>query len=238
MRGLILAAGFVVALASPAVAGDVTPDRVIVTPGDTVTASLLGEWFSSPGSALPIAIRWLGPGTIQVRAPGFSALGFADGRTFIGMTRTSASGTARDSAPRFSVLRLVPSADGTIAAEFSDGLFTTPNRHETWTRTTAVGDGLPTFGDYVYVEELPEPIERLSPDYPDWARKKGVEGVVMIQALVGRDGLVKDVRVVKSIPDLDDYAKAAVKQWRFKPALSKGSPVAVWVAVPVKFSLH
>jgi len=99
-------------------------------------------------------------------------------------------------------------------------------------------DGLPAFGDYVYVEELPEPITRVNPVYPDLAREAGVDGTVNVQALVGKDGRVKDVRVVKSIPMLDDAAKSAVRQWVFKPALSNNKPVAVWVGVPVKFSLH
>lgn len=97
---------------------------------------------------------------------------------------------------------------------------------------------LPKFGDYVYVEELPEPITKVAPIYPDIAREAGVDGVVMIQALVGKDGRVKDVKIVKPIPMLNDNAVAAVKQWVFKPALSNNKPVAVWVAVPVRFSLH
>jgi periplasmic protein TonB len=97
---------------------------------------------------------------------------------------------------------------------------------------------LPKFGEYVYVEELPEAISRPAPVYPDIAREAGVDGQVLVQALVGKDGKVKDTRVVKSIPMLDAAAVAAVKQWVFKPALSNNKPVAVWVAVPVKFSLH
>jgi len=85
---------------------------------------------------------------------------------------------------------------------------------------------------------LPEPVTRVSPVYPDLAREAGVDGTVNVQALVGKDGKVKDVRVVKSIPMLDEAAKAAVRQWVFKPALSNNKPVAVWVGVPVKFSLH
>jgi len=97
---------------------------------------------------------------------------------------------------------------------------------------------LPKFGEYVYVEELPEAITKVSPDYPEIAREASVDGTVMVQALVGKDGKVKDTRVVKSIPMLDASAIAAVKQWVFKPALSNNKPVAVWVAVPVKFTLH
>ena len=99
-------------------------------------------------------------------------------------------------------------------------------------------DDLPQFGEYVYVEELPEAITKVKPDYPDIAREAGVDGVVLVQALVGKDGKVKDVRVVKPIPMLNDAAIAAVRQWVFKPALSNNKPVAVWVAVPVRFSLQ
>ena len=97
---------------------------------------------------------------------------------------------------------------------------------------------LPKFGEYVYVEELPEAVSKVQPVYPEIARDAGVDGTVLVQALVGKDGKVKDTRVVKSIKMLDDSAVAAVKQWVFKPALSNNKPVAVWVAVPVKFSLH
>lgn len=97
---------------------------------------------------------------------------------------------------------------------------------------------LPSFGDYVYVEELPEAITTRSPVYPDIARDAGVDGTVLVQALVGKDGKVRDTRVVKSIPMLDKAAEEAVKQWVFKPALANNKPVAVWVAIPVKFSLN
>ena len=97
---------------------------------------------------------------------------------------------------------------------------------------------LPKFGDYVYVEVLPEAITRVPPNYPEAARHAAVEGTVMLQALIGKDGRVRAVRVRNSIPMLDDAAMAAVRQWVFKPALSNGQPVAVWVGVPVTFTLH
>lgn len=93
-------------------------------------------------------------------------------------------------------------------------------------------------GAYVYVEELPEPIVRVPPSYPDAARIAGVDGTVMVQAFVCACGEVSDVRVVNSIPLLDQAAVEAVRQWLFKPALTDGEPVAVWVGIPVKFSLH
>jgi TonB family protein len=100
--------------------------------------------------------------------------------------------------------------------------------------STDDGD-LPKFGEYVYAEELPEAVRRVPAIYADAARAQHIEGTVMVQALVGRDGLVKDTKVVKSIPSLDQAAVEAVRQWSFKPAKAGGKPVAVWVAVPIRF---
>lgn len=97
----------------------------------------------------------------------------------------------------------------------------------------------PALGDYVKVEELPEVLEKVAPIYPEAARAARIDGVVMVQALVGKDGNVRDVLVVRSIPELDGAAKECVRQWKFKPAKDDhGQPVTVWVAVPIKFSLH
>jgi TonB family protein len=98
--------------------------------------------------------------------------------------------------------------------------------------------GTPQFGEYVYVEELPEAVTKVPPEYPPAARDAKIEGTVLLQALVGKDGRVSDTKIVKSIPGLDEAAAACVRQWVFKPARAKGEPVAVWVAVPVRFSLQ
>ena len=100
------------------------------------------------------------------------------------------------------------------------------------------GPDHPQAGEYVYAEELPEAITKVPPTYPDEARDAKVQGMVVVQALVGRDGSVKDVRMQKSIPPLDAAAMACVRQWKFKPATAKGEPVAVWVTIPVRFALH
>ena len=96
-------------------------------------------------------------------------------------------------------------------------------------------DALPKLGEYVYVEELPEAIKQVPPNFPDSARDEGLEGVVVVQALVGKQGRVLATHVQRSIHGLDDYAVEAVRQWRFKPARTGGEPIAVWVAIPVKF---
>ena len=98
--------------------------------------------------------------------------------------------------------------------------------------------GLPGPGDYVYVEELPTAITKAVPVYPEEARRAGVSGTVMVKALVARDGRVVDAKVASSIPELDDAAIQSVRQWEFKPAMNKGQPIAVWVMIPIKFTLH
>jgi TonB family protein len=96
----------------------------------------------------------------------------------------------------------------------------------------------PDFGEYVYVDELPEAIARVPPIYPEPAREAGIQGTVVIQALVCTSGMVFATRVVSSIPMLDEAAASAIRQWLFVPARAYHVPVAVWVAIPVRFTLH
>ena len=95
--------------------------------------------------------------------------------------------------------------------------------------------GQPDPNAYVATDEAAEPIYTVRGTYPDIARQAGVEGTVVVQALVGTDGHVRDMRIVRSIPMLNGAALEAVKQWRFKPAATGGKPVAAWVSVPISF---
>ena len=88
------------------------------------------------------------------------------------------------------------------------------------------------------VDELPEVSKRVAPIYPLDARRDDVSGVVFAQALVGKDGAIRDVFVVSGPVALRDAALDAIWQWRFKPAVKDHQPVAVWVMVPVKFTLR
>ena len=96
----------------------------------------------------------------------------------------------------------------------------------------------PDTGAFVPVDALPEPLVRVPPAYPDPARQAGVDGTVVLEALVCACGEVSEVVVAQSIPMLDEAAITAVRAWLFQPALRAGEPVATWVTVPVKFSLH
>lgn len=99
-------------------------------------------------------------------------------------------------------------------------------------------EGLPNPDDYVAVEEMPVLIQIPQPVYPDLARDMGTEGTVVLRLLVGKDGKVADVRVVSGPEVLQEAAIIAAKQASFKPALQQHRPVAVWVQVPIKFSLQ
>jgi TonB family protein len=81
-------------------------------------------------------------------------------------------------------------------------------------------------------------IYRVDPAYSEEARKARFEGVVIVEAIVRRDGLVDVVNLVRRIGlGLDQNAIDAVKKWRFKPAMKNGSPVEVPVRVEVHFHL-
>lgn len=73
----------------------------------------------------------------------------------------------------------------------------------------------------------PEPTAKTEIEYTDQARQEGVEGRLVLKVTVDANGAVTDVVVVSSVdPSLDAAAIAAVKQWRFKPAMACGKPVA------------
>jgi TonB family protein len=92
-------------------------------------------------------------------------------------------------------------------------------------------------GDFALVDTLPEVTKRVRPTFPSVARVMELSGVVVIQALVGKDGAVKDAFVITGHPVFRDDAIEAIWQWHFKPAVYHGDPVAVWVAIPVRFTL-
>ena len=77
------------------------------------------------------------------------------------------------------------------------------------------------------------------PVYPPTMRLAGREGVVQLDAIIGKDGTVTSVRVISAQvhPDFAIAAADAVRQWRFSPTLLNGSPVDVVMTVTVQFSL-
>lgn len=83
----------------------------------------------------------------------------------------------------------------------------------------------------------PEQIRHVAPVYPANAIAAGVQGVVMLAAVIGEDGRVRDVRLLRSIPMLDQAAIDAVKQWEYVRSQLNGTAVPVVIAITVQFRL-
>lgn len=87
--------------------------------------------------------------------------------------------------------------------------------------------------------EPPSLLREVKPDYTEEARRRGVEGEVVMEIVVRRDGSVGDVRVLKGLGfGLDQRAVDAVRQWRFTAATRLGKVVDVLVEVSMEFKLR
>jgi periplasmic protein TonB len=80
-------------------------------------------------------------------------------------------------------------------------------------------------------------IHDVPPQYPPEAGRARLEGAVVLMAVIGQDGSVKDVRVESGLPILAQAAIDAVKQWRYKPYLIDGQPVEVDSRITINFTL-
>lgn len=105
------------------------------------------------------------------------------------------------------------------------------------TNTPPVADPDPPEGVFVAFDEPPVPLVHPDPIYPDWARENGIEGRVILHALIGVDGRVRRITVIRAIPGLSESAAEALRRWTFRPAKSNRQPVAVWIEVPFLFRL-
>ena len=77
------------------------------------------------------------------------------------------------------------------------------------------------------------------PRYTELARRAGVQGTVILEAVIDKKGRVSNVRVLKGLPmGLDAEAMAAVQEWIFEPAQMDGRPVAVYYTLTVNFQIQ
>lgn len=80
-------------------------------------------------------------------------------------------------------------------------------------------------------------INQVKPVYPPLARQARVSGVVILEAVIGKDGSIAEVKVISGHPLLQQAAIDAVSQWKYKPTLLNNEPVEVQTTVTVTFSL-
>jgi len=82
---------------------------------------------------------------------------------------------------------------------------------------------------------------KVLPAYPEEARQQGLTGKVILETVVLRTGEVADIRVLRVVPaDFEPFAEAAVaavREWRYEPAMRSGEPVDCYFTIVVEFAL-
>jgi periplasmic protein TonB len=81
-------------------------------------------------------------------------------------------------------------------------------------------------------------IYQVNPAYPPLARQARVQGVVVMEAVISRDGMIESLRVVTGHPLLNQAALDAVRQWKYRPTMLNGEPVEVITTVTVTFTFN
>ncbi len=102
-------------------------------------------------------------------------------------------------------------------------------------------DILPLPDTFIPFDEPPIPVKSVDPVYPDLARRAGMEADIWVNALIDKEGKVRDVLIAKPAEQLADFEKSATDAayggvWR--PAIANGQPTAVWITYKVSFRLR
>ena len=92
--------------------------------------------------------------------------------------------------------------------------------------------------EFFAVEEQPVRLQEVTPEYPMAARSAAIEGTVFVRALVGANGSVEQVEVLRGHDLLNDAAIAAARVTKFTPAKQNGMPVRCWVQMRFAFVLE
>lgn len=87
------------------------------------------------------------------------------------------------------------------------------------------------------VSTPPVAVDKSMPAYPEEARKQGIEATVVVKFVVGEDGQVEDLKIVKGHPLFDEVVLAVVRAWTFRPATLEGKPVRMARMVKIPFRL-
>ena len=80
-------------------------------------------------------------------------------------------------------------------------------------------------------------IRKVQPTYPPLARQARIQGQVLLQAEISKDGTIQNLRLISGHPMLTSAAIEAVKQWRYKPYILNGEPVEVETQITENFTL-
>jgi protein TonB len=90
------------------------------------------------------------------------------------------------------------------------------------------------------VDTPPTPSHRVQPEFPERARRSGIQGFVTLRIKIRADGSVDTVQVVEASPAgvFEEPAIASIKRWQFKPGIYQGDPVDVWANQTLRFELN
>ncbi|MGA2696786.1 MAG: energy transducer TonB [Terriglobales bacterium] len=106
--------------------------------------------------------------------------------------------------------------------------------------TSSQGDGVTTnAADRAAVSSSATNVvtHSVTPNYPTLAKQMQVQGAVILEALIGKNGNIQNLRVLSGPAILSDAARDAVKQWHFKPYLMAGQPVETQARITVNFTI-
>jgi periplasmic protein TonB len=117
-----------------------------------------------------------------------------------------------------------------ISSSASD--LTQPQVSATVQPAANAGERVKMSADTSHVLERP-----VQPSYPMLARQMKLQGAVVLQALIGVDGAIQDLKVLSGPAILASAAQEAVRQWRFKPYLQNGVPVETEAKITVNFTI-
>jgi len=96
--------------------------------------------------------------------------------------------------------------------------------------------------DFVPWDDPPVPIGRIDPEYPDFARRARIQGTVVLEVDVFKDGTIGNIEVKRSVQPgpggVDEAAINAVRKVRFQPGKSLGKPVDTKVIIPLEFKFN
>jgi TonB family protein len=94
--------------------------------------------------------------------------------------------------------------------------------------------------DYIELDVTPKPKTKISPVYPEEARKAGIDGAVYVKVLIDENGEIIKTEITKSsgVASLDNSALESLKDAKFSAGKKDGKPVKVWITLPIKYALN
>jgi protein TonB len=205
--------------------------------------TILGSYYYST-----LASRSEEEGAVRVRILKYTDLGPPPSLASVTTPQIAVS-AAQVSKPTVGIPVPVPDAEvspeATIATQAEMSQIATPvsegggREGEAIKIEAPIEEDMPDINEFIAVEKEPRVVKGVKPEYPDIARRAGIEGVVWVKILVDKEGKPRKAVVIKSEGGevLNEAAMKAAMQFVFTPALMNRGPVACWVVIPFRFQL-